>query len=166
MVNPLRIKPDIVLELEHNLLLVYTGRTRRSDQIIDDQTARFERRDEDTMAGLRRQKDLAVMMKDALLRRRLDDFGSLLDEAWTAKKLMSDRISNSHIDEMYAEARSTGALGGKVTGAGGGGFLLLYCDYRYKHKVAHKLTEMGATVDEFAFEPEGLRTWRVASGNS
>jgi D-glycero-alpha-D-manno-heptose-7-phosphate kinase len=143
------------------MLLAYTGQTRQSDHIIDDQTARFERHDHDAIEGLRRQKELAASMKDALLRRRPDDFGQLLHEAWSAKKLMSDRISNSRIDEMYDEARRRGAIGGKVTGAGGGGFMLLYCDYRAKHKISQALVKMGATVGEFAFEHEGLQTWRA-----
>jgi D-glycero-alpha-D-manno-heptose-7-phosphate kinase len=161
VVNPLRIRPDIMLELEHNMLLAFTGKTRTADHIIDDQTARFESNDEAALSGLREQKELAVEMKDALLKRRLTDFGHLLDDAWQAKKRMSDRISNPHIDEMYEAARREGALGGKVTGAGGGGFMLFYCDYRSKHRVAETLAKMGARVDEFAFEHDGMRTWRA-----
>ena len=136
VVNPLRIRDDVVLELEHNLLLVYTGMTRQSDHIIDDQTARFERRDEDTVSGLSEQKELAVLMKNALLQGRLDEFGDLLATSWEAKKRLSDRITNPRIDELYAEACAAGALGGKVTGAGGGGFLLLYCGDRRAARVA------------------------------
>jgi D-glycero-alpha-D-manno-heptose-7-phosphate kinase len=161
VVNPLRVAPDVMLELEHNLLLCYTGMTRQSDHIIADQTARYERSDEGALAGLRAQKELAVEMKNALLQRRLRDFGDLLHTAWEAKKRMSDRISNDRIEELYAEARAAGALGGKVTGAGGGGYVLLYCRYDRKHHVAARMIELGATVDEFAFEPNGLRTWRV-----
>ena len=162
VVNPLRIRPDIMLELEHNTLLAFTGQTRSADHIIDDQTNRFERSEDEALQGLREQKALAIDMKDALLKRRLNEFGGLLDDAWHAKKRMSDRISTPRIDEMYDEARRGGALGGKVTGAGGGGFMLFYCDYRSKHKVAERLELMGAKVDEFAFEHEGLRTWRAA----
>jgi D-glycero-alpha-D-manno-heptose-7-phosphate kinase len=161
VVNPLRIRPDIMLELEHNMLLAFTGKTRTADHIIEDQTARFEHAEEDALAGLRRQKELAVEMKDALLKRRLRDFGDLLDVSWQAKKRMSDRITNPHIDEIYEAAKREGALGGKVTGAGGGGFMLFYCDYRSKHRVAETLVKMGAHVDEFAFEHEGMRTWRA-----
>jgi D-glycero-alpha-D-manno-heptose-7-phosphate kinase len=161
VVNPLRVAPDVMLELEHNLLLCYTGITRQSDHIIADQTARYERSDEGALSGLRAQKELAVEMKNALLQRRLRDFGELLDTAWQAKKRMSDRISNDRIEQLYAEARAAGALGGKVTGAGGGGYVLLYCRYDRKHQVAARMIKLGATVDEFAFEPNGLRTWRV-----
>jgi D-glycero-alpha-D-manno-heptose-7-phosphate kinase len=117
VVNPLRISDEVVNELEHNMLLCYTGRTRRSDHIIEDQTSRFVDRDEHALAGLRMQKRLAVEMKDALLRRRLNDFGALLGTAWEFKKQMSPKISNDFIDEAYEEARRHGALGGKVTGA-------------------------------------------------
>ena len=161
VVNPLRIPDDTIMELEHNLLLAYTGRTRQGDRIIDDQTRRFEKSDADAVEGLRTQKQLAIDMKNALLQRRVHDFGALLDEAWQAKKQMSDRISSDEIDEMYEEATKVGALGGKVTGAGGGGYMLFYCHYDRKHKVADRLIELGAEVTEFAFTHEGLRTWRA-----
>lgn len=161
VVNPLRIAPDVMLELEHNLLLCYTGTTRQSDHIIDDQMGRYERGEAEATAGLLAQKELAVEMKNALLQRRLTDFGGLLDAAWEAKKRMSDRISNERIEELYAAARAAGALGGKVTGAGGGGYLLLYCRDDRKHEVAARMRELGAVAEEFAFEAAGLRTWRV-----
>jgi D-glycero-alpha-D-manno-heptose-7-phosphate kinase len=162
VVNPLRIAPDVVLELEHNLLLCFTGNTRQSDHIIEDQMGRYERGDKAAHAGLAAQKELALAMKDALLQRRLGEFGDLLHSAWEAKKRMSDRISTGRIEELYEAARGAGALGGKVTGAGGGGYLLLYCRYDRKHEVAARMQELGALVDEFAFEPAGLRTWRVS----
>ena len=132
-----------------------------SERIIEDQTARYEDRQDDALSGLRLQKELAVEMKAALLQRRLNDFADLLNSAWEAKKRMSTKITNPMIDEMYEEARRCGALGGKVTGAGGGGFMLFYCDYRAKHRVAEALVGLGARVDEFAFEHEGVRTWRA-----
>lgn len=161
VVNPLRIHQDTVNELEHNLLLCYTGTTRRSDRIIEDQTQRLEEKQEDTLRALREQKQLAMDMKNALLRRRLDDFGDLLHSAWESKKNLSPRISNSSIDEMYQAARRNGALGGKITGAGGGGYMLLYCQFEKKHKVAEALKHLGASTTEFAFESRGLQTWRI-----
>ena len=161
IVNPLRVAPEIVLELEHNLLLCYTGTTRQSDHIIDDQITRFSDQEAETVSGLHAQKELAVEMKNALLQHRLADFGELLHTAWEAKKRMSPRITNERIDELYVEARKAGAIGGKVTGAGGGGYVLFYCRYDRKHEVAGRMLELGATVDEFAFEPSGLRTWRA-----
>ncbi len=161
IVNPLRIHQDTVNELEHNLLLCYTGTTRRSDRIIEDQTKRFEEKQEGTLRALREQKQLATDMKNALLSRRLDDFGDLLHSAWESKKKLSPRISNNWIDEMYETARQSGALGGKITGAGGGGYMLLYCQFEKKHKVAEALKQLGASPAEFAFESRGLQTWRI-----
>jgi len=161
IVNPLRIHQDTMNELEHNLLLCFTGTTRRSDRIIEDQTKRFEDQDENTTRALREQKQLAVDMKAALLRQRLDDFGDLLHSAWESKKNLSPRISNDSIDEMYEVARNHGALGGKITGAGGGGYMLLYCQFERKHKVAEALKRLGAIATEFAFERRGLQTWRI-----
>ena len=161
IVNPLRISPDTLNELEHNLLLCYTGTTRRSDRIIEDQTSRFELGDQVTLSALAMQKQLAVEMKNALLRRKLDDFGDLLHSAWQAKKQMSTKISNSMIDELYEEACKKGALGGKITGAGGGGYLLFYCAFEKKHKVGEQMKKMGAVPTEFAFESKGVQTWRL-----
>ena len=161
IVNPLRINRDVANELEHNLLLCYTGKPRTTDGIIQDQVGRYEHHEEAAIEGLRRQKTLAVEMKNALLQRRLDDFGALLDTAWHYKKQMSPKISNPHIDQMYEEALQHGALGGKITGAGGGGYLLFYCAYEKKHKVAEALRRLGGIPTEFSFEFHGLQTWRI-----
>jgi D-glycero-alpha-D-manno-heptose-7-phosphate kinase len=161
IVNPLRISRDIMNELEHNLLLCYTGTTRRSDRIIEDQTRRFENGNEDAVIALAEQKQLAIDMKNALLRRKLDDFGDLLHCAWEAKKRMSTKISNPIIDNLYEAARKNGAIGGKITGAGGGGYLLFYCCFERKHRVAEVVRSLGAAPVEFAFEANGLQTWRV-----
>jgi D-glycero-alpha-D-manno-heptose-7-phosphate kinase len=160
IVNPLRIPGDVIHELEHNMLLVYTGRTRSGDHIIDDQTKRFETGEDRALEGLRMQKDLATAMKNALLRRRLNEFGDLLGTAWRYKKQMSPRISTSTIDEAYDEACKAGAIGGKVTGAGGGGYMLFFCPFERKHRVAERLIELGASVTEFQFTSDGLTTWR------
>jgi D-glycero-alpha-D-manno-heptose-7-phosphate kinase len=161
VVNPLRVHPEVLNELEHNLLLCYTGQTRPSDHIIEDQTRRLESGNEDTVGALAQQKQLAVDMKCALLRHRLNDFGDLLHAAWEAKRKISTKISNPLIEEMYATARKNGALGGKITGAGGGGFILFYCQFESKLKIAEALRQLGAVPKEFAFEGHGLQTWRV-----
>jgi D-glycero-alpha-D-manno-heptose-7-phosphate kinase len=161
IVNPLRIPPDVVHELEHNMLLCYTGKTRSSDRIIDDQTNRWTRGDDHALAALRVGKELATAMKNALLQRRLNDFGELLGAAWEEKKKMSPRISNEFIDTAYEEARKCGALGGKVTGAGGGGYMLFFCPFRRKHDVANALIAMGGQVTEFEFTSNGLTTWSI-----
>jgi D-glycero-alpha-D-manno-heptose-7-phosphate kinase len=159
IVNPLRIPRTTIDELEANLLLCFTGTTRAGDGIIDDQTKRYESSEEDTMDGLRTQKELAVAMKDALLRGQLTAFGELLGTAWEYKKRMSPKITTPMIDEAYAEAMAHGAVGGKITGAGGGGFMLFYCRPGERHRVADRLSLMGLQETEFAFESEGMRTW-------
>jgi D-glycero-alpha-D-manno-heptose-7-phosphate kinase len=161
IVNPLRIKDEIAHELELSLLLCFTGITRDSARVIEDQTRRTLASADETLAGLRAQKELAVAMKAALLTGALHEFGELLAEAWTQKKRMSPLISNPRIDELYEIARNNGALGGKITGAGGGGYILLFCDFTKKHKVIEALEFAGAVITEFAFDTKGLTTWRV-----
>jgi D-glycero-alpha-D-manno-heptose-7-phosphate kinase len=161
VVNPLRIPLDVQNELQYNLLLVFTGRIRLSGRIIEDQVARFEAGETESIEALREIKRLTREMKAHLLRNELDDFGALLHEEWRQKKRMSSRISTPELDAVYDAARTAGAIGGKITGAGGGGYMLLYCPGGTRHKVARKLADMGCTMSDFAFEPLGLQTWRV-----
>jgi D-glycero-alpha-D-manno-heptose-7-phosphate kinase len=161
IVNPLRVRDEIVHELELGLMLCFTGITRASSRVIDDQSGRVVSGSAETMAGLQAQRELAVAMKSALLRGELREFGGLLDNAWKQKQRLSPLISNSRIDELYEVAKRNGALGGKVTGAGGGGFILFYCDFPSKHRVAEALEGAGAPIMEFSFDEDGLTTWRV-----
>lgn len=162
VVNPLRVDVATINELEHNMLLCYTGRTRLADHIIDDQVDRYRREDAEATEGLRMQKRLAREMKDALLRKRLTEFGELLGEAWVQKRRMSPKIATPFIDEAYDVALRNGALGGKVTGAGGGGYMLFYCRFDNRHLVADALIKLGLSVTEFTFDTTGLTTWRVS----
>ncbi len=163
VVNPLRIRESTMHELEHNMLLAYTGKTRVSDHIIDDQVSRYNRGEEATLEALRAQKQLANEMKQALVRGEVDTLGRLLGEAWEQKRKMSDRIATPLIDEAIDRALKLGALGGKVTGAGGGGHLTFICEFERRHIVAEELTRMGLMVSEFTFSREGLVTWRGQS---
>ena len=97
-----------------------------------------------------------------LLLGKLDEFGDLLHQGWEHKKKFADTISTSFIDELYAEARKTGAIGGKIAGAGGGGYMILYCPFDKKHKVSERLTQMGGKVINFRFDSLGLQTWHVS----
>ncbi len=159
VVNPLRIRPDWVNELQYRLLLCYTGRSRHSGSIVERQTRSFVTGRKDVVQALHELKALTTDLKDALLLGRLERFGELLHEAWMHKRHLDPQITNSTIDEMYAEARRTGAVGGKILGAGGGGYLLLFCRFDRKHKIAAALEKMGGQVVEFSFEPQGLQTW-------
>jgi D-glycero-alpha-D-manno-heptose-7-phosphate kinase len=159
IVNPLKISSDVVNELQYNLLLCYTGKARLSANIIQDQVHRYD--EWSSQQALRELKALTVEMKNALLRRRLDKFGELLHHEWQCKKRLSEKISNSELDNLYQTARTHGAIGGKITGAGGGGFMMLYCHYDHRHMVTEKMKELGCTIMDFGLEPLGLQTWRV-----
>jgi D-glycero-alpha-D-manno-heptose-7-phosphate kinase len=160
VVNPLRISDATVHELEFSLLLCFTGVTRESAKVIEDQTKRVVSAQEDTIAGLRAQKQLAVTMKSALLRGKLHEFGDLLGEAWREKQRLSPMITTPRIQEAFDIALRNGAISGKVTGAGGGGYILFFCDFKLKHRVAAALEQFGVTTAEFSFEPKGVTTWR------
>jgi D-glycero-alpha-D-manno-heptose-7-phosphate kinase len=160
VVNPLKVSLDVINELQYNLLLCYTGTMRLSAHIIQDQVDSYERREAKTMQALRELKALTIEMKNALLRRELDNFGELLHREWQYKKTLSSRISNAQLDRLYEIAREYGALGGKITGAGGGGYMLLYCPIGRKYSVAAELKELGCTIIDIGLEPMGLQTWR------
>jgi D-glycero-alpha-D-manno-heptose-7-phosphate kinase len=166
VVNSLKISSDILNELEYNLLLCHTGKVRLSAHIIEDQVRRYEDHDLDTTDALRELKALTHDMKNALLRRRLDEFGELLGVEWEHKKKMSPRISSPELDELYDTALREGAIGGKITGAGGGGYMLLYCRFDRKHALATRLRSLGCEIHEVALEPSGLQSWRVSSAST
>jgi D-glycero-alpha-D-manno-heptose-7-phosphate kinase len=161
VVHPLSVPPSVVDRLAAGLLLCFTGVTRESARIIRDQTARVRGRQDRTLAGLRAQKSLAVRMRTALLDGDLDCFGELLGAAWAQKKKFSPLITTPRIDEIYDLALRAGARGGKVTGAGGGGHLLFYCDPAGREKVRAALTRFGATVTGIGFDRAGLTTWQA-----
>lgn len=161
VVYPLRVAPATLHELEHNMLLAFTGHSRTSDHIIQDQVERFVQNDADAVAGMRAQKEIAHAMKESLLRGEVSGFGELLGQAWREKQRMSNRISTPLIDEAVSTALATGALGAKVTGAGGGGHMVLVCEFERKHLVAEALIRLGMSVSEFTFSRQGVTTWRV-----
>lgn len=161
IVNPLRVSADRLNELEYNLLLCYTGRTRLSANIVARQTESFIQKKEKVVRALDAQKEMAIQMKNALLQGHLDDFGHLLHQAWQTKKHLDPAITTPQIDAMYETARREGAIGGKILGAGGGGYLLLYCPFDRKHLVAAALEQLGGQVVDFGIESRGLQTWEL-----
>jgi D-glycero-alpha-D-manno-heptose-7-phosphate kinase len=163
VVNPLRISADTLNELEYSLILCYTGRTRLSANILDRQISSVSEQKAEVMDSLHHSKTIAIELKNALLQGRLCDFGGLLHEAWLEKKKLDTSITSSQIDELYAIARKNGVLGGKILGAGGGGYLLLFCDFRKKHVAAQKLEAAGGQIVQFGFDSQGLQTWEVRS---
>lgn len=161
IVNPLRVPPDILNELHYNLLFCYTGKTRLSARIIDTQVEGYVQRKEDVVQAMDELKRIATALKNVLLQGRLDDFGALLHEAWMNKKKMAAQISDPHIDELYETARKHGSLGGKISGAGGGGYMFFYCQFDKRHIIARQLERLGAQAVDFNFDFHGLQTWET-----
>ena len=157
VVNPLRIKKDIIHELQYNLLLCYTGNIHISANIIKDQVQNYEKKD--GFEAMCEVKALAYAMKDELLKGNLHSFGKLLNYGWESKKRMSSKITNPQVDALYNEAMAAGALGGKLLGAGGGGYPLMFCPHNPRHKVAARLEAAGGQLTDWCFELRGAQSW-------
>ena len=157
-VNRVKIGVDTKNELQYSSLLCYTGNPRESAKIIESQVEKFNKGQNEE--ALDKSVEIALSMTAALERGDIVTAGELLDESWIYKKQFSSKISNPHIDALYDAAKEEGAIGGKVSGAGGGGFMYFICKYDRKYSVAKGLQAMGAKVTDFMFEPEGVISWR------
>ena len=134
--NPLRIKEDYANELDINLLLYHTGTSRLSAKIIEKQAQNFgKKKGNKSVEAAHKLKEQAIMMKEALLTGQFDKLGDILDFGWHYKKQMANGISNPVIDDIYATARKAGATGGKISGAGGGGYMIFYCPKNTRYNV-------------------------------
>jgi D-glycero-alpha-D-manno-heptose-7-phosphate kinase len=161
IVNPLRLRPEILNELQYRLLLCYTGDTRLSSEIQVDLVRGYTERRRDSVEGLLNLKRIADEMKYSLLKGDFKKFGELLHQGWIEKKRLSNKITNPEIDKLYEIARLNGVIGGKILGAGGGGHLLFFCEFDKKFKVADKIKENGVKIIDFKFDTNGLQIWRV-----
>ena len=128
LVEPIELNPAVLTELQQNLMLFFTGSSHHSWSILQDQESSARKQNSAAVEALHEVKALGIRMRNALQHGDLRELGTLLHDGWEAKRRVSMKISTPHIDELYALAREHGALGGKITGAGGGGFLLLYCE--------------------------------------
>jgi D-glycero-alpha-D-manno-heptose-7-phosphate kinase len=146
-------------ELEHNLVLYYTGHSRQSGQIIAEQQSNVRNAVAPSVEAMHQLKRQALRMKEALLKGRLQDIGDLFDMGFQYKKQMATGISNEKIEQLYSAARQAGALGGKISGAGGGGFIFFYCPGNSRYRVIETLNSFGGKVYPFHFTTEGLVTW-------
>ena len=159
IVNPLQLKDEILYELEFNLLLYFTATQRLSATIINEQVKNVKDKNEKSVEAMHNLKEQAQQMKDSLLRGELGKIGEILHFGWTNKKQMAHSISNELIDNVYTTAITTGATGGKISGAGGGGFMFFYCPAVTKVKVAKAIENLGGRVQSFKFTQQGLTTW-------
>jgi D-glycero-alpha-D-manno-heptose-7-phosphate kinase len=161
IVNPLRIKPEVINELQFCLLLYYTGTSRLSSKIIESQVKKVSSKEEKTIEAMHKLKEQAIIMKEVILKGKLDEIGEVLDFGWQYKKQMADGITNPVIDEIYEVAKKAGATGGKISGAGGGGFMMFYCPKNTRYKVIEALQKFGGEFRRFQFTKYGLETWSV-----
>jgi D-glycero-alpha-D-manno-heptose-7-phosphate kinase len=156
-VDPLELPTDRLREFQDNLMLFFTGASHNSWSILQSQEQDTRHSRGTTVESLHKIRMLADKMRAALLAGSLREFGCFLDEAWSAKRKVSAKISNSRIDYLYETARHNGALGGKITGAGGGGFLLLYCEKECQQKVRDAFGKEGLHELVFEFDFQGAR---------
>ncbi len=159
LVNPLRLAEQTLNELHYHLLLCYTGGTRLSSHIVADQTRGVVDSDATVIDSLAHLKTLTDRLKATLLTDRIDVFGAQLHEAWLHKQRLSGSISNPRIDELYAAALRAGAWGGKLLGAGGGGYLLVCAPFTRRTAVADALRAIGGQIVDFQFDANGVRSW-------
>ena len=161
IVNPLRVKQKYLFELENNLLLYYTATSRESAKIIEKQSKNVLDKKEKSIEAMHQLKHQAQLMKEALLKGRLHEVGEVLDFGFQQKRQMAEGISNSFMEEIYETAKKAGATGGKISGAGGGGFMIFYCPGITKFKVIESLAKFGGHSKQYQFVDHGLTTWTI-----
>lgn len=162
VVNPLRIRREVIAELEASLLLYFGGVSRLSSEVIADQQRNVVERDEDALEATHAIRAEALEMKDLLVVGDIPGFANSLRRGWEAKKRTSSRISNSAIERAYEVAESHGMLAGKVSGAGGGGFLMMIVDPRRRIEVTRSLErDCGGSVTPCLFTKAGAATWKI-----
>jgi D-glycero-alpha-D-manno-heptose-7-phosphate kinase len=161
IVNPLRVRDWIVCELEASLLLYYTGVSRESARIIADQTERVTMGDATAIEALHRIRDEALSMKEYLLKGDLGGIVGSMRDGWESKKRSARSVSTAEIDEIHDRALSAGALAGKVSGAGGGGYLLFLVPPDRRMDVCRELSRFGGALSNCHFTQHGSQAWRA-----
>ncbi len=155
--EPLAVSPETLDLLETNLLLFFTGKERRASDILAEQDQRSRADDQRMIENLHQVKEIGLQTRKYLEHGKIDELGDLFHVHWETKKKRSARMSEPFIDECYEKARRTGALGGKLIGAGGGGFLMLYCTNGVKSNVVEAMTDMGLRRERFHFDFDGTK---------
>lgn len=161
IVNPLRIKNWIKNEVEDSLILYYTGKSRESAAIIIDQIKNTKTKEQKSLEGMHELKISASEMKNALLKGDFDGFAKGLKNGWESKKKMSTAITNPAIEEMYEYIMSNGAKAAKVSGAGGGGFMMIICDPKERYCLVEKLKKTSGKVMLAQFTEKGVQAWTL-----
>jgi D-glycero-alpha-D-manno-heptose-7-phosphate kinase len=162
IVNPLRIRGSILHELNYNLLLYHTGTSRSSSAIIERQIEEVGDDNRTAIAAMHHLKEQAILMKEALLTGRLNEIGRILDFGWQYKKRMAEGITNPSIDELYETMKRAGVIGGKISGAGGGGFMMLYIVGNRRYAVMDAMKAFGGWFLNYQFCDHGVEGWRLS----
>ena len=161
IVNPLRIRQVRLDELEFNLILYYTKTSRESAKIIESQAGNAKNKSEKPVNAMHEVKKQAFLMKEALLKDELQRIGEILSVSWEHKKNMAAGITNELLDNIYNTAIKAGATGGKISGAGGGGFMIFFCGNDTRYDVINALKEFGGYAYNYQLTNQGLTTWTV-----
>ncbi len=161
IVNPLRVKNWILSELETSLVLFNSGTSRSSAAIIEQQTANLRGDAGRTLEAFHTLKQGAYAMKEAMLKGDFERFGAILHSAWTAKKQLADCVSNDHIDKVMDAALAAGARAGKISGAGGGGFITFLVPAERRPEVVRALSKFNGQVLTCHFTRHGTEGWKL-----
>ncbi len=162
IVNPLRVREQHIEELEASMMLYYTGISRSSARIIEDQKNSLQSSNENRLKAMHQIKSDAYLLKEYLLKGEFSKMFYAMQDSWTAKKNTSDSISNPHIDDIYNTALQAGAYSGKISGAGGGGFMMFFVDPIKRLSIKQALSRFGGEFVNFHFFPKGANSWKVA----
>jgi D-glycero-alpha-D-manno-heptose-7-phosphate kinase len=159
LIERLEVKEQKLLQLQQNLLLYYTQSTRDSGLIIEEQQQNVIQKKEASIEAMHQLKKQAFEMKAIFAKDEIDAVGNLLDFGFTYKQKMASNITNVTIDNLYKTALNAGATGGKISGAGGGGFMFFYCPNNTKAKVIQALQQIGGNQQDYSFVNQGLISW-------
>jgi D-glycero-alpha-D-manno-heptose-7-phosphate kinase len=159
IVNPLQLKRDFVNDFSFSLLLFYLKTSRASAKIIEKQQENVRKGKSLAIEATHALKDSTFAMKDALIQEDISKIGALMHDSWTNKKNLSSNITNAKIDAIYTAAIDAGAIGGKISGAGGGGFMVFCCPEHTKANVLQALSHFGGQIFPYSFVNEGVERW-------
>lgn len=161
IVNPLRVKRWIKNEIENSLILYYTGTSRESAKIIDEQKKSVNQKSGKSLEAMHELKESAIEMKNMILKGNFDGLAECLKNGWIAKKKTSSVISNDYIEKIYEYIMKNGGKAAKISGAGGGGFMMILCDPKKRYNLVKKLQELDGKVMLPHFTEEGTQAWTI-----
>ena len=163
LINPIRLSKNVSLQLEESLILCYTGTNHDSGDIHNDQKEQTTH--DEVKKRIKKNVDLTYKMRELLLKGKLNEFGKCLHKAWELKRSFSSKISNKYLNDIYDGAIKNGAIGGKLLGAGGGGYFLFYTSSSSRLKLIKWIKDYGLEYTRFVFDDKGLQSWTVREKN-